>query len=349
MSTKQLVLQRSVPRAVAICLGLAACGGAGDGAGAGSEGTAAALPAFQSNFQQFADGGETYTSAAPALSTNGVSPQAANTTVSVRAATDGSDAILVSVDGRNYRLDYNSATGVYEGSGGDPVQLVAGLSEDAGALLLAEAASGISVHVVGQTPNDTSALTGRATYLGPLAYVFATGNPLGGGRVGAGRGGATLNADFGEGTIDGRLVFAVSGGEVQMDMARAAIGQNGFASTLGLVNGGALDGAVLTGSAIEGQFYGDAARQVAGVFSADLQIASALGQESAVLSGGYVAEKQGAVVADGETIVLGSGTVIGGSGSVYPNGASTYYNSLTDVSFGADGQGCYYVGDWSNC
>ena len=47
--------------------------------------------------------------------------------------------------------------------------------------------------------------------------------------------------------------------------------------------------------------------------------------------------------------MLGSSSVIGGSGSVYPNGASTYYNSNTDVSFGADGGGFHYVGDWLNC
>ena len=41
--------------------------------------------------------------------------------------------------------------------------------------------------------------------------------------------------------------------------------------------------------------------------------------------------------------------VMGSSGQIYNNGSWIHTSPLIDGSVGGDGQGCYYVGDWSNC
>ena len=59
--------------------------------------------------------------------------------------------------------------------------------------------------------------------------------------------------------------------------------------------------------------------------------------------------QQGYYDENGSFHYFSGGFVMGGSGQVNPDGSSSYYNPNLGTSFGADGDGCYYVGDWSNC
>ena len=261
-----------------------------------------------------------------------------------------------------FRLSRNATTGDYLlSTSGGSIFAEAALGRDAGVVLFVAQGASVSggFAVVGRESADVASQTGRAIYLGPSAFLTVAET----GAVTGGSGGFILEADFGTATVDGVIALATSNNSAQFRIGfeNAPISGSRFTATNLQQNG--LANTVVTASNLDAAFYGSGAGEVGGTYALDL----VSGGNQAWIAGAFLGNRQSFTAADlaaaaaaaqsgqatinvgGETIVLGSGSVVGGSGSVYPSGASTYYNSNTGTSFGADGGGCYYVGDWSNC
>lgn len=336
-------------------VGLTACGGGGGG----SDVPQATVPQF-SNSIAAASGPAVTAHSGPAVGIGTTVPLAA---ILIRdftseMATDGSADLILRIAGTDYRLAQDPNTGTYLAT--TPALNLAvelAVSDEASLMLLVTEDSSAyfgSFHDFGNTISSTAPLSGTSYYIGPAAYV-ATITGVGGS---AGSGGFVFETDFDAALVDGRIALQdLNGTGFNVDFEDAPIHATGF-STSNLQVGG-LAGITVVGE-LQASFYGSDARQVAGTFAlerdSDLNMSS-----DQFLSGGFLGNQQSPAaieallngdpvqVSDGERIVLGSGSVVGGSGSVYPDGSSSYYNSNTGVSFGADGGGCYYVGDWSNC
>jgi len=333
-------------------LSLAACGGGG-----GSSLPQATVPEFTSNLGA---------SAGPAVNThteggvgiqNGVAGGIGRNFTS-QLANDGSGDIIISSGGLDYRLAQDPSSGTYLFTSTD-LDLAAevAVSDEAGLLLLVvrdrNTLSG-SFHDFGNAIGNTAPLSGSAYYIGPAAYVAT----IAGVGSTAGSGGFVFEANFDTAVVDGRIALQdLNGTRFNVDFEDATVGTTGFNATNLQVSG--LTGITIA-SALDASFYGAGAEQVAGTFAINRDVDGNTVPDQ-FLSGGFLGNQQSqeavaallngdpVQVAGGEQIVLGSGSVVGGSGSVYPDGSSSYYNSNTGVSFGADGGGCYYVGDWSNC
>ena len=341
---------------------LSGCGGSG-GSG-GPEVVTASLPLLQSDVAAFV-GGQSFTSTARFLQVSGSTATAFPETIGVRATGGGN--LILTIGGSDFTLTRDAATGryVYTAPSGSVAIVEAALSDHVGTLLLVVEDPGFpnptfsgGFLLVGNPSTDVGGQRGRAVYIGPSAYLAVTD----GGEVNGGSGGFLFSADFDSRTVDGRIALrdAPTGTDFTLDFTGAPISGGGFA-TSNLQQSG-LNGTV-SASQLNAAFYGPGAAQVGGTYTMDL----ASGAGNTALAGVLLGNRQSFDLDDlaaaaaaaqngqssinvgGETIVLGSGSVVGGSGSVYPGGASTYYNSNTGVSFGADGGGCYYVGDWSNC
>ena len=349
-------LQRTFP--VLACSLLAGCGGGG---GVGTETTTlrASLPELQNDLSQFAAPGETFASTSRFVDTNG---NVGNLALTLRPANDGSGNLILNAGGTDITLARDAASGRYISSGvGSATVAEAVFGRDVGVVLLVETqlagADTGGFAVIGRQSVDVPGQRGKAVYLGPSAFLAVTQS----GAVNGGSGGFILEADFDTRSVDGviALTEAATSTQFQIGFENAPISGGGF-STTNLQQSG-LNGSV-TASNLNAAFYGAGAGEVGGTYTMDLDT----GGSASWIAGAFLGNRQdfdlqavaaaaaaqggtGSITVGGETIVLGSGSVIGGSGSVYPSGASTYYNSNTGVSFGADGGGCYYVGDWSNC
>lgn len=338
---------------------LAACGGGtGTGTGTGPSGggsAAVTAPTLSGDVASFARS-RSFASTSRAARVSGGTADAFPETVQISAAPDGSGDLVVNFGSGDVRLQQQSSDdSIYLFDNG--VISLAGrtaLGQDAGILFLisqsANAQAG-GFHAFGNETADVAALSGSAYYVGPSAYIATTT----GGQVNGGSGGVVLEVDFDGNDVDGVLALQDTGGtNFTVGFENAPISGSGFSSQSLVTNG--LSGTVAS-SELNGRFYGSGAGEAAGTFymniadgaSASHVSGAFLGSQQSQAAVQALASGQGVSTQSGEQIVLGSGSVVGGSGSVYPNGASSYYNSNTNVSFGADGGGCYYVGDWSNC
>lgn len=336
---------------------LTACGGGTGtvlGTSGGPTGTTVTAPSLTGDVRQFARG-QTFTSTAQVARVRGPVADSFTENVQIRAASDGTGDLIVNFGNGDVRLQQQSNDSIYLANQG--TTSLAGrtaLGEDAGILLLvSQSPNGQAggFHAFGnETPNVT-ALSGSAYYVGPSAYVASTT----GGAITAGSGGIVLEVDFDSEQVDGVLALQdTASNRFTVGFENAPITNQGFSSQSLVANG--LNGTI-TNSDLKGQFYGSGAGEAAGTYAVTYieganttNVSGAfLGTQQSEAAVQALAAGQSVNTSGGEQIVLGSGSVVGGSGSVYPNGASTYYNSNTDVSFGADGGGCYYVGDWSNC
>lgn len=335
----------------------------------------ASLPQFSNDIRGFARGGEAFPTTVTFVGSDDLGGFANSANLTVRSANDGSgNLILVNDAGETFTLR-RGASGEYSlNTGGTSLLVQGAFSDDVGALVLVQGTetgnrfSGVAgFGVIGRESTDVGRQRGNAIYVGPSAYFIVSNDT---GDIGGGSGGFVLAADFDRAAVDGRIALTDSSStQFLLDFRDAPITGNGFA-TSNLTQTG-LNGTI-TSSRLSAKFYGGNAAQVGGIYGVD--IAAGGGSGSASLRGVLVGNRQSFNVDDliaaaaaeqaggaqggggqasintgRERIVLGSGSVVGGSGSVYPGGASSYYNSNTGASFGADGSGCYYVGDWSNC
>ncbi|MDX8353591.1 transferrin-binding protein-like solute binding protein [Cognatiyoonia sp. IB215182] len=331
---------------------LAACGGGGGGSDDSPAAAQASIPLFTNDFQAFA-GAQSFTTSAREVRTNGAT---VTLDLTIRAANDGSGDIIITEGGNDFRLSQDPNTGTYLFDNGTvALAAEAALSDHAGLMLIVADQNGVqggSFHAFGDQIASTVPVTGTAYYIGPSAYVAT----LSSGGVTSGSGGFVFEANFDTNMVDGVIALQdASGTSFTLDFEDATVGAQGFTADNLRLNG---LNATVTASGLQAGFFGDEAEQVAGSFDVDLTDSAGT---QALVAGGFLGDKQSpeAVAAlasgqpvatsQGEQIVLGSGSLIGSSGSVYPDGSSSYYNSNTGVSFGADGGGCYYVGDWSNC
>jgi hypothetical protein len=334
---------------------LSACGGGEDDTVAIFP---ASLPEFSNQMTSFAAAGESFPLNVVLVFSDETTRSVVgpNTNFTLILAADGSGDLS---RGTNTYV-FDSATGIYRTEGSDPTSARLALSRDVGLILFGGGQNGnglVALGIFGRESTDVGVQGGKAIYMGPSAYL-AVDN--GTGAVTGGGGGFLLTADFDRAAVDGRIALSDASnpsGQFFLDISGAPISGNGFATTSLQASG--LNGTV-TGSALEATFYGAGAGQVGGVYKVDVSAGGGTAQLAGVLIGDRqgidldalvtaLQNGQAAIAVGGERIVLGSGTVVGGSGSVYPGGASSFYNATTGASFGADGGGCLFAGDWSNC
>jgi hypothetical protein len=347
-----------------LALFVSGCGGSEEG---GLATLRASQPEFSNDFAAFAAGSAGFSTTMVAVGSDGQSGSTGRIPVTVQPTDDGSGDMVILVEGEAPIRLARTPEGQYALTTPDGSLFVdAALSRHAGSLVLVqqvgnEVLAGLAV--LGRETTNTAGQRGQAIFLGPSSYIAVDD----GGQILGGSGGFLMVADFDSAAVDGRLALnnpVNPSNQFFFDFRNAPISGNGFSSS-NLTQTG-LNGTV-TASALDARFYGPEAAQVGGTYEVDIAGGGGTAAFRGVLIGdrqdfdvdALVAAAQAAqatpsspppsIAVGNERIVLGSGSVVGGSGSVYPGGASSYYNSNTGTSFGADGGGCYYVGDWSNC